>query len=489
MTLNAGARFSKVERRLRRRGAVLITAMWVVILLAALVLVFARTMRVEVIDASNRIKAQQAAAIEQGAEQYVLSLTDGSQGDPTNVITAPGEALQVGDGYFWLLQPADSNNLQTYVFGLTDEGGKLNLNTTTADELNRLPPLTSDVVDAIIDWIDPDSDTSTQGAESDYYQPLGYTAKNGPLETVEELMLVKGFREDSLLLWGYDRNHNGVIDPSENALFNSANGAARGIAPFVTVYTVEPNTAADGTARVNINGSTATSQPAAGGGGGVNNLSNSSGNGSGAAGDTALRTALGKAITSSNRLDQVMEKVRASRPFKNIFDFQQKVGLTTAELGKVADYLTATPGTTLKGLVNVNTAPREVLMCLGDLEESDADALLAKRSSGADTSSIAWVADALQPAKAVSIGGRITTRSYQYSADILAVAGDGSSFRRERIVVDARQSPPKILYRKDLTDLGWPLDPALRDQLRSGNGLQTISGTLGRTNTTGGAGQ
>ena len=75
------------------------------------------------------------------------------------------------------------------------------------------------------------------------------------------------------------------------------------------------------------------------------------------------------------------------------------------------------------------------------------------------------------PTKAGAIGGRITGRSYQYSADIVAVSGDGRAFKRVRIVVDAGQTPPKIVYRKDLTALGWPLPQDIRDALRSGKPL------------------
>jgi len=79
------------------------------------------------------------------------------------------------------------------------------------------------------------------------------------------------------------------------------------------------------------------------------------------------------------------------------------------------------------------------------------------------------VYDALQD-KAASIGNYITNRSFVYSADIVAVSGDGRAFKRVRIVVDATQSPPKIVYRKDLTSMGWPLPESVRTSLRQGKG-------------------
>jgi len=121
------------------------------------------------------------------------------------------------------------------------------------------------------------------------------------------------------------------------------------------------------------------------------------------------------------------------------------------------------------GLVNINTAPREVLLCLPGLEENDVAALITRRqASGTDLTSLAWVVDVLPQEKAVAIGNLITTRSFQFSADIVAVSGNGRALRRYRAVVDSATSPPRVLSWKELTHLGWPLAPAIFTGLRSG---------------------
>ena len=55
-----------------------------------------------------------------------------------------------------------------------------------------------DLVNAIKDWIDADSEVTGTGAENAYYQSLGkpYTARNGPMESVDELLLVRGVTKD-----------------------------------------------------------------------------------------------------------------------------------------------------------------------------------------------------------------------------------------------------------------------------------------------------
>ena len=53
------------------RGSVLIVTMWIVLVLAGLVLVFSRSMRVEAIASANYVSAVQADTIARGALQYV----------------------------------------------------------------------------------------------------------------------------------------------------------------------------------------------------------------------------------------------------------------------------------------------------------------------------------------------------------------------------------------------------------------------------------
>ena len=116
-------------------------------------------------------------------------------------------------------------------------------------------------------------------------------------------------------------------------------------------------------------------------------------------------------------------------PFPTLGIFYNASTLTAAEFGKVVDRLTSNPAKVLSGLVNVNTAPKQVLMCLPGMTDSDADALVGKQS-GAAAGDYSWVFDALSKSKAVAISGAITGRSFQYSADIVAVSGDGRSYKR-----------------------------------------------------------
>ena len=81
--------------------------------------------------------------------------------------------------------------------------------------------------------------------------------------------------------------------------------------------------------------------------------------------------------------------------------------------------------------------------------------------------SIAWVADALgqnspDALNALAAGDFLTTQSYQCAADIAALGPHGRGYRRVRLILDTSSGTPQIVYRQDLTHLGWALGKEVR---------------------------
>lgn len=101
-------------------------------------------------------------------------------------------------------------------YGLTDEAGKVNINSIGAEGLAKLPNMTPQLVDALMDFIDQDSEARPEGAEQEYYDqlPKPYLIRNGPLNTIEELLLIKGFT--GRIVYGEDANMNTLLDPNED---------------------------------------------------------------------------------------------------------------------------------------------------------------------------------------------------------------------------------------------------------------------------------
>ena len=141
--------------------------------------------------------------------------------------------------------------------------------------LMALPSMTEDIADAILDFVDTDDTAREYGAEGDYYAALDppYAPVNGPLQSIEQLLLVRGVTPQ--LLFGYDQNRNGVLDPAEETAAmtagsseSSADASAEsdipelGWAVYLTIYSKEKNVQADGSPKININGTDmATLQP------------------------------------------------------------------------------------------------------------------------------------------------------------------------------------------------------------------------------------
>jgi type II secretory pathway component PulK len=445
-----------VHCRNLRSGTVLIVTIWVVLVLAGLALVFARSVRVSTTVAANHVASLQAESIAAGALEYVLAKLSAStqEKETSSQTTNPYEAMQVGQGYFWVLRPNLESDRE-FDYGLTDEAGKINLNSASQEMLQRLPGMTAELAASIIDWRDSDSEVTTGGAEDEYYllQSNAYHCKNAPLETVEEILLIKGASEE--MLYGEDTNLNGFLDDCENDGDESDppdnhNGRLdAGFYNYVTVYSAEANVDSQGNARININNRSAVS---------------------------TLQSALQEAFKADRAIEIVTESGISSNPnFTNILQFYYRSGMTFKEFSQIADRLTTSGEQTLSGLVNVNTAPKAVLLCLPGLEESDVEAMLSYRDANSDElTSIAWVAQVLDRAKAVGIGSYITVRSFQYSADIVCLSGNGRAYKRYKAVIDTQGTSPRVVYWKTLTHFGWPLDPQIVAALRKGEPLSSV---------------
>ncbi len=86
-----------------------------------------------------------------------------------------------------------------------DEEGRLNINRINEALLRRVlhnigiePETEDELVDSLKDWLDPDDLHRLNGAEDEYYTSLGYSTKNGRLDSIDELLLIKGFSSDIL---------------------------------------------------------------------------------------------------------------------------------------------------------------------------------------------------------------------------------------------------------------------------------------------------
>ncbi len=268
-----------ISKPFASRQATVLLIVLVIIVLLALAAYTLVEMCVAENEATNRFgrSAQARAFAESGIDMAVTILSDPTERlQPEFVMNRPDalEAVVVkqsdvprGRGRFSVIAGDSSDPAAKGVrYGLTDESGKLNLNalalwqqnsalnindTTARNFLLNLPYMTNDLADAILDFIDPDDTARQYGVESDYYSTLSppYRAANGPLQSLDDLLLVKGVTP--ALLYGEDLNRNGVMDPGEDV--NGDGYFDRGWSAYFTVYSAERNIQQDGSSRININ--------------------------------------------------------------------------------------------------------------------------------------------------------------------------------------------------------------------------------------------
>jgi DNA uptake protein ComE-like DNA-binding protein len=444
-------RQSNLVHEARKNASVLIIVLWISIGLVSIALYFAYSMTFELRASDNRVNGLASEQAIEGAARYVGYIlqnfsTNGVLPDKTQYQC---EAVAIGAAHFWIIgrDPAGGNSTDPY-FGLIDEGGKLNVNTANTNTLSYLPNMTSDFAQAILDW------RGTNGTASLDYTSLGYTPKYAALETLEELRLVYGADEN--LLVGEDLNRNGVLDANEKDL-NGNGELDPGLFDYVTVYTREPNFHSDGTSLTNVN--TASQNQ-------LSSLFQSDGVSGAASVATLVHNSIhptrnGPANVSAGLLDFAMRCRTA--------------GMDSADFAKISDDVTTSTNNYFRGRLNVNTASEDVLTALfmglnnGNEQTADADAqtLVTYREQNPDNlSSVAWVIDALGTGNSTLTtlrrGDYLTTRSFQFMADIAAVGAYGRGYRRVKFIFDTSDGVPKILYRQDLSRLGWALGEKAR---------------------------
>jgi len=423
--------------RRNENGSVLIIVLWIALGLVAITLYFGNSMSSELRASENRVQSLAADQAIEGAARYVAKvLTDqATNGLVPYISDYASEAVAVGDAHFWLIGRTDGQTTPNEItYGLVDEGSRLNINNTnvTAEMLELLPRMTPELAAAIIDWRDANEDVTSGGAEADTYARLRppYYCKNAPFDSLDELRLVNGATLEILL--GEDVNRNGVLDPSEND--ENRNGIADpGIMEYLTVSSHEPNTRADGTARANINSR--------------NDLA------------TVLSDTLG-----ASRGNQILARLGPpTQPIGSLLEFYRRSGMTATEFASIETEITADTGTTIQGRVNVNTASAAVLTCIPGIGEDKALELVNYRLSNASAvDSVAWVTQVLNEEQVREAGPFLTGQSYQFTADIAAIGKFGRGYRRTKFVFDTTEGTPKIVYRQNLSGLGWALGKETR---------------------------
>jgi general secretion pathway protein K len=243
-----------------QNGIAMMIVLWVLVLLIALATEFAFSMKMEVNTTRNYKEDTESyylakAGLKLALAELIKDVRFHSiheehgwiMGNPIptpEANPAPGketesQVVEVQD--FDIVNRTDielGNGTITYT--IRDENGKISINSASKATLNKLlaysgvsEKIDQDTIsDSVLDWIDTNKNHRLNGAEDDYYrtQSPPYLAKNGKIETLNELLQIRGITEE--ILYG---------SPEEDGEF-------KGIAQFLTIYeysSINPNTASE----------------------------------------------------------------------------------------------------------------------------------------------------------------------------------------------------------------------------------------------------
>ena len=392
-------------------GLVLVTVLWVVILLGVIV---------AAIGQGSRLDTRVSFANMQG-----MKLRWASRAGIDTAMAVLNEDTKASDNLedLWSDNEDDFNNIEVdgcrFDVEVVDEASKLNINTATKKQLLGLSEMTEEIADSIIDWRDSDDTPSQAGVEGGYYQSLryGYNIRNGPFETIRELLLVKWVNAE--LLYGYETRW---ID-------------------YLTCYSTDNNSDVSAEKRININSAN------------ENRLRQSL-----EIGNSHARWIV-ENRPKGNGYGSIADLINENSPQK-ADDSQRDSGSAQAldleTFYRIADKITVTDDERIDGRVNINTASRVVLAALlggGKEAEQLADNIITYRTSLADgMESIAEImkVNSMKIDTFKEIAQYITTRSDIYSVYSTAMSqadrrGVMARLQTE-VVADRGAEPVAILY-------------------------------------------
>lgn len=416
------------------------------------------------------------------------------QGIPLSESPAAALQLQVS-----VVSPrVEVGDFAGYRFGLENESARINLNTLLLwDEyaedgarlqLLALPGMTEAIADAILDWLDEDSEPRALGAESQYYLSLDapYAPQNGPLESLDQLLMVRDVTP--ALLYGLDRDRNFVLSETELAggppagVDNSTGAMNRGWSAYLTLYSAEANLTSEGEQKIDVNmedleelhgqlesalGREQANFIVAYRQGGEADESGSSAAVSAATITIDFDQAGSETIPSLLALIGVqVEFSDNGAPTVLRCPFPDNAGAMVGYLPDMLDKLTVSSSASMPGRLNINQAPRTLLYGVPNLPPEVVEQLIASRDfeptlDRPERRHAEWLLmeGLLTLEEMKELAPLVTGGGDVYRGQFVGYYGEEGPTTRIEAVIDDTGTIPQVVHRMDLTPLGAGFAP------------------------------
>src|SRR6185437_14253983 len=255
-----------VRRSQKNSASILVGVLWCVALLSLVVVSVLHTSRIDLMAEKNygdRIQAHYLAIA--GIEKAKALLYQNAHDRSRNAKNHSGELYNAPDkfrditfsrGKYRVFRRGRQDEGGGIIYGVSDEESRLNINTATMDALTNLNGMTVEIASSIMEWRGNGDAANSAGANADYYLGLQppYQPRHAVLQTVRELLLVRGVTRD--LLFGDDKHQNGLLpaagDNEDDSLDDISADASAGWSGILTVASTEKNVNAGGQDRVNV---------------------------------------------------------------------------------------------------------------------------------------------------------------------------------------------------------------------------------------------
>ena len=383
-------------------GLSLISTLWLLTVLSVLATHFLYSIRLEQRSQANfadRTKFHYAAKA--GFERAVVMLRgDETPYDSLGENWAEGLEEQIGEGI-------EAARPLTYRVKITDEGAKININTADVSMIQGLLTLMG---------------YQEVGATE---QPLAEAIEQGrPYRTVRDLARVQGMTPE--LLYGQQvAGDPNAVEGTGSDIGMDTTGMQQnvpGLVDLLTVYSIDKNTDANGNARVNINNADGqqvtqirgnNNQPVFSQGekdalveqrefdsiGDLidataiteqvfNNIRDRiSVEGNEEEEDTVnINTADAGRLQTLDGIDEgiaerIVDHRNSQGNFQNVNQLQEVKLITEEEFSSIVDQITTTEDAIVSGVININTAPQEILQLLPGMDADKASAIISRRES------------------------------------------------------------------------------------------------------------